>query len=143
MPTLTQISIKTSLIYLLAALVLGVLLAIQPLMPSGVPFAVLLGTLRPVYLHLLIVGWLTQLIIGVMYWMFPKYSKEHPRGSTSLGWASYIALNIGLLMRVVGEPLLVLYSASIGGVLLFLSALLQCGAAWGVFGNTWARVKER
>jgi len=43
------------------ALVLGILLT------SGVT-----NGLFPVYIHLLVFGWLTQLIFGVIYWMFPK-----------------------------------------------------------------------
>ena len=75
MPLLTRIFIKTAMIYLALALVLGILLA------SGVT-----NGLFPVYIHLLVFGWLTQLIFGVVFWMFPKYSVEKPRGSEALGW---------------------------------------------------------
>jgi hypothetical protein len=34
----------------------------------------------PVYLHLFMIGWVTQMIFGVAYWMFPRVSKENPRG---------------------------------------------------------------
>lgn len=139
MPTLTRYFIKSSLIHLIVSLVLGVIVAMQPLFAWSPE----LGSLRPVYLHLLIVGWIAQLIIGMMYWMFPKYSKTSPRGNTTLGWLVYFALNGGLLLRAIGEPLAAFRPEMNAGWLLVLSAVLLCGAGWGTVINTWTRVKER
>ncbi len=74
MPALTRWLVKTSFIYLLLAIGVGVLLALQ----STVQWTVI-GGLFPVYIHLFVLGWLTELIFGVVYWMFPKYSNERPR----------------------------------------------------------------
>ena len=74
MPTLTRWFIKTSFVYLALALAVGLLLALQPIFRLTT-----LGGLFPVYIHLLVFGWLTQLVFGVVYWMFPKYSTEKPR----------------------------------------------------------------
>ena len=46
-----------------------------------------------------------------------------------LAWASYILLNLGLLLRVVGEPLTSTYPETGTGWLLVVSALLQWLAA--------------
>jgi hypothetical protein len=100
MPIVTRWFIKTSLMYLIAALVLGVAETAQA--PLGLPAG--LAVTGSVYVHLLVVGWITQMIFGVAYWMFPKYSKETPRGSDRLATASYVCLNAGLLLRVLGEP---------------------------------------
>ena len=100
MPVLARWMIKAALAYLLTALILGLLVTAGP--PLGWPSSI--GVFRPVYLHLLMVGWVTQLIFGVVYWMFPKYSREHPRGSERLGWLIFWLLNAGLILRVVGEP---------------------------------------
>lgn len=35
-----------------------------------------LGGLFPVYIHLFMLGWLTQLIFDVVFWMFPKIFKR-------------------------------------------------------------------
>lgn len=50
------------------------------------------------------VGWVTQMIFGVIYWMFPIITRAQPRGNERLGWAVYILLNVGLLLRVIYEP---------------------------------------
>jgi hypothetical protein len=134
-PPLTRWLVKAALLWLVAALVLG--LAMQ------LPLArvLLLRAAWPTYLHLLVVGWLTQLIFGVAFWLFPRYSAERPRGSTRLGWVSFVGLNLGLFLRVVGEPLRALGADA--GPLLLVSAVAQLVAVWAFVLNTWPRVRER
>jgi len=138
MPPLTRWHLKTALVYFVAALLAGV--ALQARQAFNLPSVIVV--LNPVYFHLLMVGWVTQLIFGVVYWMFPRYSKEHPRGNERLAWATYGLLNAGLVLRVVGEPLAGLGQAA-GAPLLALSAVLQLSAGWAFVVNTWGRVKER
>ena len=124
------------MLYLVAALALSV--AMQLPLADRVP---LLRVVWPTYLHLLVVGWLTQLIFGVAFWLFPKYSSTHPRGNEQVGWASFALLNFGLLLRLIGEP-----QAMMGGdarVLLVASAVVQLLAGWAFVANTWPRVRER
>lgn len=139
MPQLSRWHIKAGLIYLAVALLTAFLSAARETL--GLPAAV--AALRPVYLHLLMVGWVTQLIFGVVYWMFPKMSKARPRGSEKLGWFVFWALNSGLILRAVGEPLTTLAPEAGAGWLLALSAALQLAAGWAFIVNTWPRVKER
>lgn len=139
MPTLTRYFIKAGLIYFVVALSLAVALSARPYL--RLPDMVVAFT--PVYIHLLMVGWVTQLILGVVYWMFPKYSKEHPRGSERLGWLAFVLLNAGLILRALGEPLAVNTPGAAGSWMLALSALFQLIAGWAVVINTWGRVKER
>ena len=94
MPLLTRTFIKTGMIHFA--------LAIGNRHYAGAGYA---NGLFPVYIHLLVFGWLTQLIFGVVFWMFPKFSAEKPRGSETLGWWTYALLNIGLLLRAIGEPM--------------------------------------
>ena len=139
MPTLTRWFVKSSLIFLMAALLAGFLLAAQPVLD----LPVFISTLSPVYFHLFLVGWVTQLIFGVVFWMFPKFSMEQPRGNEGLGWAIFVLLNLGLLMRVIGEPMKATRPATGWSWLLVASALLQWLAGMGFIANTWWRVKEK
>jgi heme/copper-type cytochrome/quinol oxidase subunit 1 len=139
MPRLTRYAIKSSLIYLAVALLLGV--AVEAQAAFGLPPG--LNTLRPVYFHLFMVGWVTQLIFGVIYWMFPKASQERPHGSEGLNWATFGLLNVGLILRVVSEPLGALRPEAIWGWLLALSALLQWLAGVIFALNAWPRIKAR
>jgi len=96
MPTVTRWYVKTSLISLL----IGISIGITQLIPDiNFPGA------YPIFIHLLTFGWLTQLIFGIAIWMFPTFSKEQPRGPEWVSWLIYGSLNIGLLLRVIFEPL--------------------------------------
>ncbi len=139
MPPVTRAFVRTGLAYFAASLIVGVLLVAGPML--GLPGW--LAGLRPVYFHLLMVGWVTQLIIGVALWMFPKYSQARPRGSDAVSWAVYGLLNGGLLLRAVAEPLAVTRPDGLWGWLLAASALLQMLAGWGFVANVWLRVRER
>ena len=139
MYTQARYFIRTALVYLLAAFVVGgVVLANQALSLDA-----RLAALMPVFYHLLMVGWITQLICGVALWMFPPLSREQPRGDERLGWFTYAALNAGLLLRAVFEPLHAWLPAPWLGWPLALSALLQVLAIWAFVAAIWPRVKAR
>lgn len=132
MPLLTRIFIKTALVYFALALAFGILLALRA--PNS---------LFPVYIHLFVFGWLTQLIFGVVYWMFPKYSTQLPRGHDALAWIAYGALNVGLILRAIAEPMQAFQANDVFGTSLVVSAVLQWLAGMAFIANTWGRVKEK
>ncbi len=88
----------------------------------------------PVYLHMLTYGWLTQLAFGMGMWMFPLIRRDRPRGDDRLNWAAFVALNVGLILRVLFEPTAVLPGRKpalvLAAVLLWLSAVLFTVNAW-------------
>lgn len=127
------------MLYLLLAGLLGILVALRPLLRLPAEAAALM----PVFLHLFIVGWLTQLIFGVMHWMFPKDTREKPRGDENLVWWVYALLNGGLLLRAVAEPLNIAAASGVWDVALVISAALQWLAGLGFVANSWRRVKGR
>jgi hypothetical protein len=93
MCTQARYFIRTALAYLLAAFLVGGLVLVN----QGLGLDGRIGTLLPVYYHLLMVGWVTQLICGVALWLFTPLSREQPRGDQRLGWWTYATLNTGLL----------------------------------------------
>uniref|UniRef100_A0A7C1JS19 Uncharacterized protein n=1 Tax=Caldilinea aerophila TaxID=133453 RepID=A0A7C1JS19_9CHLR len=139
MPPITRLFVKTSLIYLITSFGVGLVLAVRPL----APLPALVNGLAPVYFHLFMVGWVMQLIVGVAYWMFPKWSRERPRGYDTLALATYWLLNAGLLLRVAAEPAQLVSAWPGWGWLVVLAALLQWLAGMTFVVNTWPRVKEK
>jgi hypothetical protein len=129
MPTVTRWALKTALAWAASAMVVGVLLA-WPGAPS-LPY--------PTYLHLLTVGWLSNLIFGVAHWMFPRASAERPRGDVRTAWAGWGLLNAGLLFRIIGEGA----AGPTPSFVLVVSALLQLLAVWSWVIHLWPRVKAR
>lgn len=139
MPTLSRWFIKIGLLYFVLGLTIGAVLLVQPVLDWSPRWQ----TLRPVYLHFLFIGWVTQIIMGVGFWMFPKYSKEHPRGSEKLGWLVFVLLNVGLMLRAIGEPMMVLSPGDEFGWMLAAASLCLLLAGWGFIANTWGRIKVR
>ncbi len=139
MPTLTRWFIKAAFIYLAAALLLGLILALPN--PERVP--AFIRYMNPAYFHLFLVGWVTQMIFGVIYWMFPIITRLKPRGNEKLGWLTFYLLNVGLLLRVVAEPMLSLQPTLGFRWLLVISAVLQWLAAVLFVVLAWPRIKER
>lgn len=139
MPKLTRWFLKLSLVSFILAVLLGMLLAAR--VPLNLPG--IISTLSPVYFHLFMFGWVTQLIFGIVFWMFPKYSRLQPRGSDTLGWVVFWLLNAGLSMRVIAEPAQALNPSLLWGWVLAASAVLQWLAGMFFVVNTWGRVKER
>ncbi len=129
MPLLSRLFIKSGFIYLIMALLMAVGIETWPFM-------------TPAYIHALTVGWISQLIIGVSFWFFPRYSKEEPRGNERLGWACFWLLNCGLLLRIVIEPLSVISTTRPGSYLLVTSAVSQWLAALLYVIMIWPRVKK-
>lgn len=137
MPPVVRWYLRTALVMFVLALLVGVIQAIGGMGAIGIP------NLTPVYFHLLMVGWVSQFILGVAIWMLPKYSVDRPRGIESLSWATYILLNLGLIARAIAEPQSSNTPGSIWGWLLVASALLQWTAGLFFVANAWRRVRGR
>ena len=139
MPKLARWFIKAGMIYFLISFIMAVLLKAGGLFQLPTIFM----TLQPVYFHLFMVGWVTQMIIGVSYWFFPRYRKGQPRGREQFGLAAFWLLNAGLVLRIIGEPMSVVDPGVAAGTMLVLSAVLQWlgGASYVVM--IWPRVKSR
>ncbi len=139
MPPLTRWMLKTGLVYLVVGLMAGTLYFTNAQWSLWRP----LLYLNPVYIHLLVVGWITQLIFGVIYWMFPIISRSNMRGNPHIAWAAYILLNVGLIMRAIAEPWRIASPNTVNGWGLVVSSLLQVIAAVGFVYISWGRVRER
>ena len=129
MPTVTRWVLKTAMVWVALAMLAGVLMVWPG--ATGLPY--------PTYLHLLTVGWLSNLIFGVAHWMFPRASAERPRGDERFAWAGWALLNGGLLLRVIGEGMRPVGAAN----WLLTAAIVQFGAVlvWAL--HLWPMVKER
>mgnify|MGYP001605985906 CR=1 FL=1 len=139
MPTRTRYWIKAGFINFAAALLLAVLIQLSAVitLPDFIP------AMNPVYFHLFLVGWITQIIMGVSFWMFPPLNKDQPRGFEILGWLSFVSINVGLIFRVVGEPVVYLDPTNDWRWLLLISAMLQWMGGMFYIAHIWQRVKGK
>jgi hypothetical protein len=98
-PTVSIWFIRAALAYLLAGFTIGALLL------AGKAIALPPGLWRwlPVHFELLLVGWLVQLVMGVAYWIFPRFGlTPAARGREELAWLAFFLLNGGVCLVSVG-----------------------------------------
>jgi hypothetical protein len=140
MPPIARTFTKAAFLYFLAAFLLGALMMLD----RWLSFSRWLKVVYLSQLHLLVVGWITQLAIGVAYWIFPRFLRNQdprPRGSDALAWAVLISLNAGLLMRFIFEPFYLMRSQPWLAALLAVSGMLQAFAALGFAWLIWGRIR--
>lgn len=138
MPQLSRAFIKTGMVFFGLSLLLLLWTALADLFPTLEAG----GYWMPVFWHLLMVGWITQIIMGVSYWMFPKISRDNPYGPVWVGWSCYGMLNVGLLLRAISEPW-VGSAGMVKNVGMTGSALLQWLAGLFYIGLVWNRIRGR
>lgn len=138
MPALSRWFLRSALLYLPASLLLGFLRDWPPL--ASRPFAAAVG---PVAVHLLTVGWVTQTIFGVAFWMFPRPARKRTTGSTSIGWFAFAALNTGILLRAAAEPAVSLGAGGWRGIALAVAAALHLAGCLAMVMVLWPRLEER
>ncbi|MDQ4078304.1 MAG: hypothetical protein M3220_18915 [Chloroflexota bacterium] len=136
MPRLSVWMIRSSFLHLALGILLGSAILWQK-GPGGLPAA--WGWL-PFHIHLVLVGWMIQLALGVAYWILPRftYRNEHERvaqrrGREGLAWASFLLLNVSTLLALTSR-LGWLWSPRVSGLLVALA-----GAAFAI--HLWPRVK--
>lgn len=129
MPRLSYLFIRASLVYLVLGFTFGSLI----LANKSIPFAPFIWTLLPIHIEFLILGWLTQLALGVAYWILPRLTSSTPRGDERWSWAAFTLLNLGIAVSI---------AAPITGFIwpVLLARILQAaGVAAFAIGN-WQRI---
>ncbi len=90
MPLVARVFLRTALLMLVAGIGIGAAGLAEP--------AWMTHERSVTHTHLLLVGWLINMVIGVAWWMFPRLpGTVAPVPWVFAGWA---ALNGGLLLRV-------------------------------------------
>lgn len=127
MPTLSVWALRLALVHLGVGLSVGALM----LAHKGVAFLPA-GDWLAVHFHTMLFGWTIQLVIGVGYWILPKFRGGSSRGNDTLAIASVMLVNVGTVVGAV----LGLYGAAATVAWAMQAAAAACFAA-----HIWPRVK--
>jgi hypothetical protein len=141
MDPLSSLMLRTSLIWLLVGFIVGAAMLTDSALPGQWRL-----WLAPTHAHMLFVGWFLQFVVGVAYWLLPrKRSPEQPLGYGERTAAIAVAaLNLGLLLRILGEPAeRTGLTSDVTTALLAVSALLQVAAVLVFTTQLWPRVAPR
>ena len=133
MPKVARLFIKSGLVYLF----LGITMALVAELPQVRYGALLL----PVYWHMIVIGWVTQVIMGVSVWMFPRRKRSRENIESVPALLSFWTLNSGLILRFTAEPFIPLFQGnSVIASVVMISSLLHIAAFFFFLIEIWPRV---
>ena len=137
MPPLIRRYIKTSFAFLITGVLLGSYVSVSQFLLGISPPRLLVTA----HLHLLLVGFMLMVVMGVATWMFPRPARDDLRYRPELAEAVYWLMTVATIIRALGEML-----ASDAGstALRVMIALGGVGQAVGVLlfvVNMWTRVR--
>lgn len=133
MPRLSQWYIRSAFIYLFLGFTIGALL----LANKGVPIHPALWGWLPIHIEFLLIGWTLQLILGMAFWILPRFWEAPRRGNVKGAYIAFILLNAGVLL-IMSSRLL-----NGSGWWLVLGRLLELGAVLAFAHAIWSRIVSR
>jgi len=137
MPPLVQRYIKTSFVFLLIGLGLGGYIIVAQFVVGTYPARPLVTA----HVHLLLVGFMLMVVMGVATWMFPRPARDETRYRPGLVEAVYWLMTLSTALRALAEVLLGLAGAPRLGWLIAAGGLGQLSAAMLFVLNMWWRVR--
>lgn len=94
MPRLTVWYIHAALIYLTLGVTYGALI----LFHKGIPYYAGIWSLLNVHIEYVLIGSTLQLILGIAFWILPRFAKRPYRGNEKLAWAGFYLINAGIIL---------------------------------------------
>jgi heme/copper-type cytochrome/quinol oxidase subunit 1 len=137
MHSIVRLYVKTAVAFLVFGLLLGgYLLARRELFGvMATPYEISAHT------HVILVGFVMTMILGVALWLFPRPAKEDVRYRPALAVAAYWLLTTGTAVRTAAE---LARSSGSGGWIAWLvvaSGLAQIAALLVFFYTMWSRIR--
>ncbi len=141
MPSLSRLFIKTSLIFFLLTFLSGAAFLLHQGFGGGfLPRHFIIS-----HTHVALVGWLSLMVMGVAYWMFPLAKGRFPEGKRRydpvLASWNYGLVVGGLVLRVLVEPFAVGGGGGFVGGLLALSGVAQALGVFLFVYGIWSRIR--
>lgn len=98
MPKLSVWLVRASLLHMGIGFLFGSLI----LHHKGIPIYGWTWKLLTPHIELMIFGWTMQFVMGIAFWILPRFTGEGRYGRVELGWWSFILLNTGLVATGLG-----------------------------------------
>jgi len=130
-PRLSFWLVRSALVYFGIGITLGAVLLAGRELADG-PWV---AQLRPLHAELLLYGWTLQLIMGVAYWILPRFRTGNERGHPLLPWAACGLLNLGVPLAALGT------APGAPPALILLGRLLETLAVAAFIAHALPRIK--
>ncbi|MCC7206759.1 MAG: cbb3-type cytochrome c oxidase subunit I [Anaerolineae bacterium] len=99
MPKLSVWMVRAALVHLGIGFLFGALI----LHHKGVPIYAWTWQLLSPHTEFVIFGWTMQFVMGIAFWILPRFSGERRYGRAGLGWWSFALVNGGVLLTALGD----------------------------------------
>ncbi len=137
MPPLIRRYIKTSFVFLLAGLVLGAYIVVAQFVLGAYPSRLFITA----HVHLLLVGFMLMIVMGVATWMFPRPARDDARYRPELAEAVYWVMTLTTAGRAVAEILTAFSASPTLRIAIALGGLGQVAGTLLFVVNMWPRVR--
>jgi cbb3-type cytochrome oxidase subunit 1 len=137
MTPLVRRYIKTSFVFLVSGLALGAYIVIVQFLLDAYPPRLLVTA----HAHLLLVGFMLMMVMGVATWMFPRPTREDSRYRPELAEAVYWVMTAATAIRAGAEIGVALAGARGLRWLIAVGGLGQLAGALLFVLNMWWRVR--
>lgn len=134
MHSLVRRYIKTAIAFLVAGLLIGGYLLVRRELRGvlATPYEISAHT------HLILVGFVMMMILGVALWLFPRPAKEDATYSPAAANIAYWLLSIGTAARGIAE--LIAHHPAIAWIIV-ASGLAQIVGLFVFFYTMWSRIR--
>ena len=126
MPKLSVWLLRTSLVHMGTGFLFGALI----LLHKGIPIYTWTWKLLNPHIELMVFGWTMQFVMGIAYWILPRFSGEQRYGKTYLGWWSLLLLNSGVITNALGGWFALDSLSLLGGLLTLIAVALFVMLIW-------------
>lgn len=137
MTPLVRRYIKTSFVFLLAGLLLGAWIIVGEFVVGQYPPRLFITA----HVHLLLVGFMLMMVMGVATWMFPRPAKDDTAYRPELAEAVYWVMTVTTGLRALAEVLAGLSPSSALRPVIAAGGLGQVLGALLFIVNMWQRVR--
>ncbi len=129
--------IKTSFVFLIAGVLLGSYASVDQFLLGRYPRRLVITA----HVHLLLIGFMLMIVMGVATWMFPRPARDDLRCRPELAEAVYWVMTGATCVRALAEMLAAYTDSTALRVLVALGGLGQAGGVLLFVVNMWTRVR--
>ena len=137
MPPLVRRYVKTSFVFLACGLLLGGWIIVGEFLLGVFPSRLLITA----HVHLLLVGFMLMIVMGVATWMFPRPARDDARYRPELAEAVYWIMTLATAARAAGEIAGPYVGIPALRWVIALGGLGQLAGAAVFVVNMWSRVR--
>ena len=137
MPPLIRRYIKTSFAFLIVGVLLGTYGSVSQYLLGAYPPRLLITA----HVHLLLVGFMLMIVMGVATWMFPRPARDDPRYRPELAEAVYWLMTGATCLRALAEMLAAYTDSTALRAAVALGGVGQAGGVLLFVVNMWTRVR--